>query len=666
MPFEILPGNYDEAPPPDVPQSGMPARGFELLPVDAGASGPPVPQRSTGQELLRQAGLTGRYLAEGAMGLPNMPFDVMVKLWNRLTGSSAETSTEAQARLMKQAGVPEPETATERIAGNVSRFMVSAGVPIGIAESAIAAGFSPVARAVAERVASNSGTQLASAVTGGTAGGIAHEMGASPGAQFAIELAGGAAPSLAFVPAAVRAGRTPGLSPEAADRAAAMAAVGVDNPPTAAVTRSPQEWVDWTELGKREGPARDLYVERGEQANQALTDVLPSMRKGPESTPYQQAEAARTGVAAYEADARNVASGTYQAAAKAPGADAPFPAAAFWEKAAPVLETYEDSLPGVVKKRLQEFQAGDLADQGQIPAASGAAPRVFTVGEASKLYQLINDTTGSAVGPARAAGGALKAALADAGSIMGGDPGSAMQLFKDATQQWRTMKTTLAPAPIKTLSKATDAKPEFFAGGQQGGSLFTTRSPGEIGSLYGLLKENVPASADAMHDALLDYLQDQATKAANGRFSGAALGKAIDRIGPERMSTILSQPELRHLGQLRTAADALTTEPNLAAVNRSNTASTLLNRLGRLTPEKLAILGELIGEHIGVPGAGSVLGYGLGNAGEKMSGIVAGRRMAGKYGVPPTPPSLEELFARRALPWLTGASAGSIAATNPQ
>ncbi len=607
---------------------------------------------SIADRLLRQAGLTGRYLTEGAMGIPNMPFDAAVRAYRLLTNSygpnAPETSTEAQARLMQSAGVPEPKPGLESVVGDISRTLVPVGGQIGTAGRIAETAVNPVTRAVGGLLAQAPKAQAASAVTGALAGDVAGSLGADPLTRYGAGLLGGMSPALAFAPAAVRAAMPKStFAGDQAARAAAMADVGITNPPLPAVTRSPQDWVTWQELGKREGPARDIFTTAGEQANTQLADFLPGMRAAPESTPYAQSEAARRAVAAYQADAKNVASGTYAAAAKAPGADLAFPAGPFWSQARPIIETFEDSLPGAVKKRLQELQAGGLAGNGELPAASGAAPRDFTVGEAAKLYQLINDTTGTAFGPAKAAGGQLKAALADASATMPGATGTAMQLFKDATEQWRTMKQTLAPTPIKSLSRATEASPNFLT------NLFTSGKPGEIASLQGLLQANIPSAADAMHDSLLDYLQGQATRAANGRFSGAMLGKAMDNVGPERLAAVFSPPELSKLNSLRTASEALTVEPNLSTVNRSNTASAIMNTLRKSLPVLGALSGGLLGPEHGIVGA--MAGY----AAEEGAKRLAGRRMAGMYGLPDAGPTLGGLLQGSVLPWVTGSSVGA-------
>src|SRR6185295_11064002 len=88
------------------------------------------PQRTFMDELIRQAGLGTRYVAEGAAALPGIFIDPFQKL------AGGTTMTEATSNLLTKAGFPVPESSNERIAGAVSR-----GVTVG-------GGFATAARAI--------------------------------------------------------------------------------------------------------------------------------------------------------------------------------------------------------------------------------------------------------------------------------------------------------------------------------------------------------------------------------------------------------------------------------------------------------------------------------------------------------------------------------------
>ena len=184
-----------------------------------------------------------------------------------------------------------------------------------------------------------------------------------------------------------------------------------------------------------------------------------------------------------------------------------------------------------------------------------------------------------------------------------------MQLFKDATQQWRALKTTLEPGPIAKLAKADEAPPNF-ADTLIGG---VASKPGEVASLMKLLRENHPEAAQALHDSALDYLSGKAFNPETKQFSGTNLGKAMDKPGMmERLQAVLSPQEIKHLERLRTASEALTIAPDKSAVNYSNSGSTLGN-LGRKAQTAIGVgasgLGEVLGQHFGLPAiSGGLIG----------------------------------------------------------
>jgi hypothetical protein len=170
------------------------------------------PQGKTA-DLERQLGLTGRAAAQGAAGLVGLAYDPIAAVQNYLFGTETQPLREQVKRALTDLGVPEPETATERVIGAISEGAVGAG-----GQAALARGTERVLTAGAQRVAGQLAAQPgAQAAAGGTGGGAAQavaEAGGGPGAQLAAGLAGGIAGGRAAgirteappaaVPAAVR------------------------------------------------------------------------------------------------------------------------------------------------------------------------------------------------------------------------------------------------------------------------------------------------------------------------------------------------------------------------------------------------------------------------------------------------------------------------------
>ena len=402
-------------------------------------------------------------------------------------------------------------------------------------------------------------------------------------------------------------------------RQAAIRSLGIDNAPLPAVTGRPQDWYDYAELGKQSGPAKDAYVAANQGYNDVLNGVLPGMRSGPPVTPYVNAEAARQGVAAYRAESQKAVGAMYDAAKQAFGANADVPLQPVADQLGKTIEDFgTDNVPGAVIARAKEY--------GMLPG--GNQTRVFNVTNAEQFRQFLGNNLGPYGSKQYAAVRQLQGAVDEAldGVAANAPPGAsndAVSAYQTARAAAKQRFQALSPAPIKALANATEANPSFFP------SLFNNGKPGEIGSLYGLLGDNDPAAAAAMRDAMLDHLNAAATQRAGGGFSGAAFAKALDRVGPDRLSSVLSPDDLGIVNNLRTAGLALTSPPPLTGINTSNTATAVSNILQKLHPATLAgtALGGIAGHLTGLPMVPEMVGAALGAAAERRGAAAAGARM---------------------------------------
>lgn len=433
----------------------------------------------------------------------------------------------------------------------------------------------------------------------------------------------------------------PPLPPDMQARADAIASVPGATPSRAAVTRSPADWTAQAEGAKASPAAIEIAADAANANDAALKGAFKTMRAG-SGSPYDQSLAVHRGVAGFEADSSAVAGGTYEAAETAPGSSLSVDPKLFWEKVTPVLETYADSLPTPVKTRLQQLQAGALANAGEIPAASGAPPRELTVGEMTSLWKLINASTKKAQGTVQVAAHDLKDAIAAVGDTLPESQAPAFKLFRDATQQWRTMKQSLEPKPIAAFAnKDEDAVTKELLERQVKNS-----GPGDLAALSTMMKGANPQAANALHDSVLDFLIGEATDNATGRFSGARLKSAMETIGPDRLAAILSPKEMSRLSELMLAAESMTIEPAGTAINRSNTTSTMQRLFGAGPGATVggaavgAVVDPMVQSLTGIPYLGPVVGAGLG----RLSQAVGARSSAGKMRSM-VAPSLEDLAA---------------------
>ncbi len=106
-------------------------------------------------------------------------------------------SVEAKA-LADQLGLPQAQTAGDRVLGDVGEALTGLGAGLGTAGLARTVA-NPVVAGVAEQSLQNAGTQTAATIAGSTASGVTRESGGGTGAQIAAGLIGGVAPSVARV-----------------------------------------------------------------------------------------------------------------------------------------------------------------------------------------------------------------------------------------------------------------------------------------------------------------------------------------------------------------------------------------------------------------------------------------------------------------------------------
>lgn len=187
-------------------------------PSPAVSAGTPAaaPQRSLGQEAGRQLGLTARAGIQGLAALPAMAADVVGGAANagldlvrgEGNGFRFPKQAEALSSALTQAGLPQPETAVERVAGDAASAIAGAGGTVALGANLARNAASSVGQAVGRGLAVEPGLQAASAATGAGAAGATREAGGGEGAQLAAGLAGALVPAAATAP--MRRVMTPG------------------------------------------------------------------------------------------------------------------------------------------------------------------------------------------------------------------------------------------------------------------------------------------------------------------------------------------------------------------------------------------------------------------------------------------------------------------------
>lgn len=171
-----------------------------------------APRRGMGEELVRQAGLTARAVPGAAAQVLGLVGDPLNALVNMITGSRLQTISGATENLLTQAGLPEPQTPTERAVYDITRAGMGAALPGAAisrlrpqapvrvapqarAEPTFVAPASPesTSAAIERAFAQNLGLQTTGAVGGSLASQLAAQAGAGPVGQAVSGLIGGVA-----------------------------------------------------------------------------------------------------------------------------------------------------------------------------------------------------------------------------------------------------------------------------------------------------------------------------------------------------------------------------------------------------------------------------------------------------------------------------------------
>lgn len=166
----------------------------------------PKPNTSSkfGSEMGRQVGLTGRYLAEGALSLPATIADVPGAAYNagadliqgQGKGYRVPEQNNALSDVLTKIGLPSPQTGGERIVGDISRGVAGAGSVTGAAKG--------ITGTLAKAMTASPGKAVISGGLAGGASGGAREAGLPVPVQMAAGLVAGAAPYMS--PAALASG----------------------------------------------------------------------------------------------------------------------------------------------------------------------------------------------------------------------------------------------------------------------------------------------------------------------------------------------------------------------------------------------------------------------------------------------------------------------------
>jgi len=141
-------------------------------------------ERPMTEEIPRQLGLTARAGLTGAAGIPSIVGDPLNQLINMIAGREVFPSvSQSVQQLMTRAGLPQPETAQERVVQDVASALSGVGTTARLAQT--------LAPRAAAPLSENLGLQAAGALGGAGAAGLGREEGAGALGQLGLGVLGG-------------------------------------------------------------------------------------------------------------------------------------------------------------------------------------------------------------------------------------------------------------------------------------------------------------------------------------------------------------------------------------------------------------------------------------------------------------------------------------------
>ena len=597
-------------------------------------SAPAAPEKGFGEQLSdtikdvpRQIGLTARYGLEGlgnAVGVLSDPIGATI---NMATGSNLKRAGQLATDIADSVGLPKPQTARERVVGDVATTMASGGGMMGGANRLAQAAAGPVAQNALATLGQNAGMQTLSNAAAGGAGGYVRETGGDGAAQFAAALAAGVGAPMAAnklaqagesVTNAVRRATTPApapnqqidvqishalqqggvdfsqlapavqnsirqdvaaatqtngiLSPDAVRRLADYRMVGA-TPTRGSLTLDPATITQERNLAKLGINSKDAAAQelgRVQNANnRTLINNLNDLGAGTAESQYDAGGRILQALGNTDQAARDAIGAAYSRARDSAGRSAPLDPSAFTQRAGDLLNqaNAESFLPGGIRDTLNRIA------QGQIPLNVEIAEQLKSnIGRIQR---------GATDGNTRYALGLVRQALEDtplqqSAQNVGQESidafNSARALNRSYMQQ---VESTPALQALRDGVQPDKFVQNFIVG--QGGKA-------NVADLTALRTavENDPGALQVIRNQIAAHLKSQALNSAAdevGNVSQSAFNKALRQIGDEKLGMFFTPDEVAQLRAVGRVASYEQFQPKGSAVNNSNTAAAGLSAI---------------------------------------------------------------------------------------
>jgi len=577
------------------------------------------------KDIPRQAGLATRYGIEGVGNTIDLVGAPIKYALQKIGLNDGRPTGSAIADVI---GLPEPQSAAERVTGDISRILAGGGGMIGGARYLAAKAAPGVTQNVLKAIANRPDLQAASAIGAGAAGGATREAGGDAISQFLASLAGGlgvplamsgaqkaysAASSLADrigAPAAdinmkidalinqavkpyvisindigastrqqlrddmQKAMQTGTLSQDVVRRLADYRMTGL-TPTAGPLTLNPGIVTRQKNLSALGASSQDPKLQALSQIENAnarkLIENVNELGAGTAEDALAAGQKVSATLAAKDIAARTKIGGLYEQARESSGRSALLDGKAFAQQVQISLKENlsDDFLPASIKKRISSIASGE---------------EQLTVDTAEKIKTAIGKLQrGSADGNVRYALGLVRDSLENTPLVS--DAGeNAIKAFgaaRAANREWMgTVERTPALAAIRD-----GVEPDKFVQTYITGS-GNKASVNAVSKLHELIKDS-PEAVTAVKNNIAQTLKKSALGGKPdelSRFSASNYSKMLNSIGDAKMSLFFSPQEMQALKAIGRVASYEQFQPTGSAVNNSKTAAAMiadvLDRIG--------------------------------------------------------------------------------------
>lgn len=341
------------------------------------------------------------------------------------------------------------------------------------------------------------------------------------------------------------------------------------------ITRDPMQFAKELNLRGVQNLGEPITARLNEQ-NRVLQAGLGKIAEGANSDKFVAGSKLTDALSAADELLRKHVTGLYDKARNSVGKDLDIPLQGLSQDYARILSDFGDNVPAAIK--------GKFAELGLDPLNPSNQKKLFTIEDADKLLKVINkNDPGLSNKPMSTALSELRSAVKQ--SIISADAtgGPFAPAVEAAAKRFKMQDAVPA---LKAAADGSSAPDDFIRRFVINGKTKEVQGMGHI------LKNIDPEAFDQARAQIGAHLNRAAfgeNTTADKTFTAERFNKALREIGDFKLAVFFSSDEIAKIKSLGRVGAYIHQAPPGAAVNSSNTASTMLNLANRIPGAPMAI-----------------------------------------------------------------------------